>query len=451
MGLIAEYTVILTICVAVGVISAGLFAIRSRRLFNFRSLVLINYTAVLPISGLAHLLGGRLADTGHYDIRATPEALAAAVWGTVIGLVSLLVGLSLQSRRYSKKIVKNMPLSRLTPGEKRVLLAVVAILVPLGLFASMQMQRYANSTGQTRIIEADGLYVAYTYLSHWLVWGISLGAILVINLRWGKNRAVVVVALLVAVLGITSALAWSGGRSIVPTMALPVIMILFSRLRGERMLLGLLGMVGASIYIGNQTSRRLGPSAGFDIVAWLDWQWGRFSMLGWAHNEASEGGWLLGETLAASYSQFLASIFRLVGITLELPEWRSVLELTSETILRDRDAVYVVPGLMAELALNFGTIGIVAGMLLIGIAVGWVDGAYVRSSSYTTRLLVAYLGSLLIFRTFTAESAAFPAYVLYSGLPLVAVAVASAYLRKRSWNSNFVRGKWKIQDSSFSV
>ena len=65
----------------------------------------------------------------------------------------------------------------------------------------------------------------------------------------------------------------------------------------------------------------------------------------------------------------------------------------------------------------------IAGLALLGIFCGWVDNRYARQVNVVRALLFAYIGSILVFWTLTADSGSPLAYFFCTGAPLIALAL----------------------------
>jgi hypothetical protein len=140
-------------------------------------------------------------------------------------------------------------------------------------------------------------------------------------------------------------------------------------------------------------------------------------------------GLLIGETFVNGVQVAIFGIARLFGFD-TYSDAISVTSTTSRVILGHYDATYIVSGFTSELYLNFGLSGVAVGCLGLGAASGWLDNTFSRAKSVITRLLVAYGGSVIIFRVIPAEFGAAYLYVLYIGLPLILCAIAASLLRR---------------------
>lgn len=411
-------------CVAIHVAKA------TGRPFNFRSISIVNYVVVGNISGVVHLLDHPGSSRGFYDVIASGAgALEVTTLGTIAGLLALCLGcIRHVHASHPRTYKKDYSELALIPAEKRFLTWFLLGLAPLTIFSVLYISEYASTLNSERVISVGGGNARYSFISSWFAWTASLAAILVMSIKAFSGRIAGLVVVFIAVAMIGASLVWTGGRSVIVVMAAPLLFVVASKLgRLKWFGIGVI-LIGALAYIISATERRQSQH-GFDLIAWIDWEWGRFSMLGYAQETVTRDGYVLGETILYSLVNVLLGIFRLLGLPLINPDLRSSSEIASAAILHDSSARYIVPGLNAELYLNFGILGIVGGMLALGLLTSWVDIRFVRAEGPILRLLFAYLGVLLVLRTVSADSGSMLSYVIYTGLPLLLAAAFSAYAR----------------------
>jgi hypothetical protein len=318
-------------------------------------------------------------------------------------------------------------------SETRLLIASIVVLLPISLYASQIVRAYANSQSAVRIITLSEGLARFSYVSNWLVWVISFAAILVTS-RLGKSEVLKFAVVSAAAIGIVTSVAWTGGRSIIVLMVFPLVAVVSPYLRGTRRFAIPLWSFAAIVYIRDLTvARSVGYATDtFSVTSWLDWQWGRFSMLGFAHQYVATNGFLYGETLLAGVLQPVFGLFRLIGLGVSMPSLRAGSEVATQSLLNTTSPSYIVPGITAELYLNGGYLLLIFGCYAIGRAVAWIDGRFMKVDGAVPRLAWAYVGSLAIFRTVNSDSGAFWSYLVFSGLPLLVIAWISGRLRARA-------------------
>lgn len=416
-----------------GVAVALHIARRLGRFLNFRTLVILNYILVGNISGLVHLANVRNSPRGYFDMLSVPESVVSiASFGTGMGLIALCIACS-----------RRLPLSPPQPiqddvhriwlfeKEKRILIWTTAILLPLTVYSTIVVLNYAESVDATRIISVSGGNARFSFMSGWFAWAVSFIAILAVAGRRGQNRIYVLAVSGIAAVAIVMSLMWTGGRSVIVVMAAPLILVLMPKLRGVRWLAVPAGITGATAYIVSVTEART-TGRSFNIVSWADWEWGRFSMLGYAHQHVEAHGYLWGETFLSGVVNVAFGAFRLLGIPLSNPDLRISTQLTGDDILGDSSKIYIVPGMNAELYMNFGVAGIFVGCYILGLFANWADSRFVSAKGPLVKLVYSYLGILLVFRTIAADSGSIYSYIFYTGVPLLVIGIYSARFRSRA-------------------
>lgn len=415
-----------------GVIIALYIARRVGRFLNFRTLLILNCVAVNNVSGIAHLMNQPKVSRGYYDLLSNPTTagLENATIAAILGLVAVCLACM---QKLPTKPSQDVSLTEpwLVREEKWWLAILTLGLLPIALVATMQIQGIAASLNTNRIISLTDGNARFSYFSNWLVWVISFIAIGVAASRLGRSRTCILLVTGGSVIAIAGTMAWTGGRSVVIVMVLPIILVLLPRLRGIRVLAVPAALVAAMVYMVTISEKRSSFDAGFNLGTWLDWEWGRFSMMGFATEYAAEEGHAYGETLLASAANMTLGTLRLAGIYIPNPQLRSSTQMSGESLLGST-ANYVVPGFSAEMFINFGLIGVVVGYYFLGRVANWADRKYLEAPTVLIKLTFAYVGTLLVFRTVAADSGSILSYVLYSGLPLLVMGALSKWGRHRA-------------------
>lgn len=413
-----------------GVAVAAATARRTHRLLNFPTLVIFIYVVTNLVSGIAHLL--KISDTrrGYFDtgLWLTPAQLDHVVLIQAVGLIAICSGVLWG---LPTGVAKGASQRRtgLSIRDRAILPSAIAVLLPVSLWASLQVSEHVATLGIDRIIAISGGMARYSYMSHWLVWAISLSVIWLTSRRTNNHETWRVFALSVGVTAIAASLQWNGGRSIILVMTLPLILVLLPRLRRSKWVAGPVGLTIGILYViqisENRNTRYSG--SGTSLVEWLDWQWGRFSMLGYSVKYVDDNGLLWGETFAAGAIRFVDGVLRLAGLQPINAELRSSTNIAAESLLNSSADIYIVPGMSAELYMNFGMAGIFLGYFVLGWLCSWADAGFVRSATPVTQLAWAYVGTLLVFRTIPVDSASAYSYLVFSGAPLLMLAAVSFF------------------------
>ena len=419
-----------------GVVIAFYIARRLNRFLNFRTLLILNVVMADLVSGMVHLADVEGPSRGYFDILSTPGAPSAtpAVFGGILALGGVCAAClrKLPSAGVARQRPRDPTVAQwLLPSERRFLLVAVLLMVPLTYGATLKVKSFAASEASTRIIGLDSGLARYSYISNWLVWTISFAAIWFVGTRFGRQRPLILLVTGISILLITMSLSWTGGRSIVVVMCLPLILVLLPFLHGLKTMTILVATSAAGFYIASITqARATGQSYDLSsLSSWVDWQWGRFSMLGFSSDYVSTHGYLWGETFVAGLLSTVFGALRLAGIDVPVLSLATSTQISGESLGGSRSATHIVPGFSAELYLNFGLVGIIVGYYVLGRITNWVDCKFRDTPSAIGQLVYAYVGTLLVFRTVVSDSGSFWAYLLFSGTPLLVAATFSFWAR----------------------
>ncbi|RZT18923.1 hypothetical protein EV589_3185 [Mycobacterium sp. BK558] len=425
---------ILAVFAAIGFTCAVALVRRTNRVLTFRLLLLLNYIIANLISGIAHLLVNSESKRGYFDaaLWLEPSQLEQAVLIQVLGLFAVTVGVF--SGLPKTPEVSLRPALEISRAERLFLTTQVIFLFPIAVFASIRIQAYVATLDLDRIIDVSGGMARYSFAAQWMVWAISL--LLILAVFRGKYRQQVWPAfgLTIAVIAIAASLQWTGGRSILLVMTLPLVLVMIPRLRRARWIGVPVAIAIFLVYLSQVSESRFANTrlGSTGLVEWLDWEWGRFSMVGFSVQYVDSHGLLLGETFAAGFENFVSGILKIVSLpAVNIPAQTSM-SVAAEQLLRSNSDIYIVPGMSAEFYLNFGIPGVIVGYLVLGRLCGWADERIQRAVSPVTQLAWAYLGTLLVFRTITADSASVYNYFFFTGAPLVLAAIVSFLFHRHS-------------------
>ena len=425
---------------------------RSRRVLSFRVLVVVSYVATNLVSGIAHLIQVSGSARGYFDAVAQlePGQLEEVVLIEALGLIALSVGALWGLPKCTSPPTQRVSL--LSPRDRSMLPVVLAVLLPVSLWASLRIQEHVATLNIERVISVSGGMARFGFMAHWLVWAISLLVIWLAFSRSHQSGAWPVFVLGAGVVAIAASLHWTGGRSIILVMALPLILVMLPQLRLTKSLAIPAGLAVAFLYFAQIVQITDGRTAGYrsgssGLVEWLDWEWGRFSMLGFAVRYVHDNGLLFGETIAADAVTFIDGLVRKIGMSGFEVEQRSSINIAAEALLNSGSEIYIVPGMSAELYLNFGIPGILLGYFVLSRLCAWADTRFLGSSTLVTQLAWAYVGTLLVFRTIPANSGSSYGYLIFTGAPLLVVAGASYLGHRRSGQTPTARGKPVLESS----
>ena len=397
------------------------------------------YIVVFPLSGVVHLLRLKDATRGFYDVMSlngivAGDILLIAVPLTYIGLVCLWLGAMFVKPVASPSQASVVAESRVVFSPATWVVMGVVLSVP-ALWAVTQATALSESVDATRVWGFDGGNARIAFLASWFPWGVSflaIGIAFYSRAIWLK-----LVILVAAAAAIYYANLWSGGRSLSLLYAFPIICLIFPALKKARAFVTL-GGIAAIIYVVVQGS--LQRTATFavqqvNLGGIVDWEWGRFSMTAFAAAFVRENGLLYGETYLKTLADAPVAVANLFGAHLVVP-MRTISQVTAQQLLGDVSLNYTVPGALAEAYMNIGIFGAISIFLLLGFLAAQLQRVLDINTGPAVRMLVFYWVGLLLFRGFVAESISFATYVLFTGLPLITVALIERVGSRRRFRDN---------------
>lgn len=407
---------------------------KAPRKLSFQVLVVVNFVVINLLSGVMHILdlGSR---RGYYDaVRALdPQQFGHLILIQGVGLLGLCVGLLVT--RESEAVVR--PTSQRLSHFDRLLLAFTTVIIfPIALIGVMRIREYASTLEVFggRIISVDGGMARYAFLSQWLVWCVIFSLIWLAYGSAQRSARFAFVTTTVGVVIIAASLSWTGGRSIALVFTLPLIVVMWPLFRKSSAILFtsiVIAPVAILLYLSRLSGQRAATArlgAG-NVADWIDWEWGRFSMLGFGVDYVDKYGYLFGETILTSAARVVGFVFADSGGS------RSSAQIAGAEILNSDTARYLAPGFSFEMYVNFGMLGVFAGYFAVAWVCKNIDQRIAAGDSVISQLFWAYLGTLVVFRVLPGEPSALLQFLFYSGAPLIVV-VTLSYLARRSRNSS---------------
>lgn len=406
------------------IIPGMMYFLKKLELLNFASvLVLSVYCITFPISGISHFLTKSSLFRGYFDL-AQYSQTSLPVETTLLSLVieiALIIGLIL-SRNIGISN-KDLTLSSHRSGQTVNLLLLG--IIPISFFALSVVSEYLDRSGTKRVLFLDGGLARYFYISIWIVWPIIIFALYLLHDTRIRGRSVRQFLLIsVSAVLLFSALNWTGSRLL--TLLFCAVLILNSpqlSLKLRRTLV-LLSPIVFVIYVYGTTLNRIEAFSygknSFSIGALLDWQVGRFSILGATLKFNADEGILQGSTLVGSITQSISGVARLMGISLfnKIEPNLSVSQEFGVVVFSDPNNRYLAPGLILEMYRNFGLTGLVVFSLATPAIVSWFYVRSRRNYSLFSNLIFTYFTIVFVFIVFLSSSESLIAYFFYYPFPL---------------------------------
>lgn len=418
---------VLSIVAIACMVLAVRFAKSTGHVLNFYTLALVNYMFIFPLSGLSHLSGWGLT-RGYYDllISGRESYVITATLATVLGFAGLIIGFGRSVPRFDDNRLLQKPWRN--EIDRAIVVLLVLVMTPICLYSIQQIYAIRDSLALARIISLTGGSARYAFFAQWSVWVASFAAILILTLLPVRSKLLTLITLGCAAAVIFISVFWSGGRSVIIVMLMPLLIYAEPRLAGVKLPVFLGGgaaMVVLMAIISNIRSEAIVAGTGFDIGNWLDWEWGRYSIIGPAIDYVDMSGYLLGETFIGGFLWSMNAITSMIGIQIDTSGYMFSYNVHSRILFNSFEFIYVVPGLTAELYMNFGQIGVFLGYIVLGRAIAVTHRLLTTVSGSIDALLLAYFGVLLVFRTMPADSASIWSYLILIGMPLLIASAGS--------------------------
>jgi len=406
--------------IAAGLINLAAIAYQIHRRRDgmwLRTVLLGNYFIAYVLSGLSHTL--RWSHTrGFYEaLSGSPpgedSGLLNAGVMTLIGLIAMVIGVSYRRSR-DPAVMIDYALAQRYPLRSG---AVAVLLLVICGVAYVRISGVVSDLQSARVIAVGGGSARYVFLAAWLPWAVLLLALVLASRRsTASARAwnVLVLGLSVVAIGITQS--YDGGRATLLVAAFPLLALLLPRLGRLRAPAIVVGALGIATFVTIQTQLRQ-DTATVDFWGLVDWQWGRFSMIAWADSWSRTHGFLHGETFVSGLLAVPASLVHFIGASLPV-HTTSMVEVTGYALRGTSDAIFIVPGLTAELFANFGWLGVVVGNFVVGVVTARLSDRARVTRYEQERALIAFVASAVVISGPVAQFEAFFLQLLLTGMPL---------------------------------
>lgn len=414
-------TALLILTTAINVGAIAYFWRRANDGMWLRVFLLVNYLIDYPISGLAHTLRWS-RDRGYYEalsgapVGAQSGLLTAAV-ATLVGLLAIIVGL-LYVRPRKRPHEAAAPISLLRDWPRFSWIVTLGIIGVCGA-SLVKIRSVVSELDAERIIAVDGGNARYVFLAAWLPVGVMMLALLLLRRAedlTSQFRNVVILFLATGFIAVATS--YDGGRAGPLLSAIPLLALFLPHIKRLRVPSLVLGALLLAVFVAVQTQKRVLETNRFDFWSLLDWQWGRFSMIAWSERYSTVHGSLHGDTFMSSLLAVPDALAHFLNVQLPFSDYPSAVELTGISLRGTEEAIFIVPGYLAELNLNFGLFGVAVGCLILAILTGKLADLFRDSRFEVERLLIAALASVVVFGTLVAQFEAFFQAVVLGFLPL---------------------------------
>ena len=385
---------------------------------QFIIIFLIGFLMAFPVSGLTHLM--RPTRDGYFSLHQNGlQYLSIQAALMVLGL-SVCITLFCANLKSSEITVKLEGYS--TKGISTFMLVASLPLLVLGVLASQKLNNAIELQNFRRVIALSGGNARYAYIAVWGVWGvIFLGCAILEKLRLPQFGKFVVAG--VTVVTIFQLLDWTGAR-LAPLIYAATFMIGNIRhLKSSRRLLIPIGVIGYFVFaILTTNQRKLGYSGGqgFDILDIFDWEAGRFSILGGSIWTVDQNGYLHGESFAFTWNLLTEGIQKLLDLPaqLEIGNTQSISQALGSGLLGSDKVNYIAPGILVEMFLNFGFIGMLFSVVLCIFLLNRIQFYFQNSRNSVSKMMYFYFGASLVMCLIISSSMSLLGAFVFNPVPI---------------------------------
>jgi branched-subunit amino acid transport protein AzlD len=420
------------------------YAKKFRSFWNGYSMVLAAFAITYPLSGITHIALGSMRARGFYDyvtLDSTKQCEQTYESLFLIFLAFLALWIGMRSQRPRNLCFRLLPVRTESAAWMGIVFLILGIVGTLAIYAELGGSLAALAQVDRSHAFRPGL-ARYIFLSRWLPWGVVFMTAAVFSSRAGKSSGVTAIVSVAAVALVLANGFWSGGRALSVFAAIPVLLFL-RRISPQRVKFAAwsCGII-LSLVIFEQSRQRANDPGQNELLQILDWQAGRFSMIGAGIDIVSTAGFGMGETLTEGIARTLNAPATLLKLPLLLSEPYGITNVMGGRLRGDPRVTGIVPGTICEFYYNFGFVGVCVGYYLIGLMTGFF-ARRVESSMSMGTMSVSVLG--LVSMCTGALNGTATAWI-YSfatlGLPCWSYLLVEAILAKRR-RQNLPTDRWR--------
>jgi hypothetical protein len=398
---------------------------RSRQ--QFVIIFLSGFLIAFPVSGLTHLM--RPSRDGYFSLHQNGLQYLSIQGALMVLGLSVCITLFYASQK--SFVITEKVQGYSTKRISTFMLVASLPLLVLGVLASQKLSSAIELQNFRRVIALSGGNARYAYLATWGVWGvIFLGSAILEKLRLPKFSKFVVAG--VTIFTIFQLLNWTGARLAPLIYAATFIIGNIRHLESARRLLIPIGVIGYFIFAVVTTNRRkMGYSGeqGFNILDILDWEAGRFSILGGSIWTANHNGYLRGESFVFTWNLLTEGIQKILDLPaqLEIGNTQSISQALGNGLLGSDKVNYIAPGILVEMFLNFGFLGMLFSVSFCIILLNRIQYHYQNSPNNVSKMLYFYFGTSLISCLILSSSMSLLGAFVFNPVPIY---LAFLYSRK---------------------
>lgn len=414
-------------------------ASNARSTATIRVIALLSFTVAYPISAVTHLLVKDPAYPGFHSLDASSSQGAAIVGESLlavaVALASLLVGFGSPTARTAPPLQAEYHLRLRYLG-----LAFGAIgVIGMWLVYSSNHDLVNDISQVNRGRELPMGMARYYFMARWLSWGLAfIASSLILSKRPGAANHSFVLVSLVAILSFLGC--WASGGRTEGLLAGGPILLVTRRLEtstGRAQVLLLVVLV--SLYWGAVTlGRGYADDSRGALSSVLDWQAGRFSMVGLSIEMTRNSGFDFGLCIVDGLRPTANLPSTSLGLSPLIAERPDFTGIVGNALRGSTSVTSIVPGTIAEFYYNAGYLGVAFGYMLIGRIAKYCDNLLSGGRTPGTAFAGAYIGLLIATAVVPGTSTRWVYVILTFGLPCVLLVVLDLVfpLRRKHFNSS---------------
>ena len=385
---------------------------------HFAIIFLSSFLMAFPVSGLIHLL--RNPTKGYFNLHQNGlQYLSSQAALMVLGMSACITLCYV-----NQKEARSQGREQFTFDKKisTFMLISSAPLLAVGAFASENLSKAFELQIYNRVISVSDGNARYAYIAVWGVWGaIFLGSAILDKFHFSKIGNFVVAG--ATVISIFHLLNWTGSRLAPLIYAGTFVVGNFMYLKSAPRLSIPFGVTGYLVFAILTTNRRsLGYSGeqNFSFLDVIDWQAGRFSILGGSIWTADINGYLHGESFIFTWKLLTEGVEKLLDLPaqLEIGNTQSISQVLGYGILGSDKINYIAPGLLVEIFLNFGFPGMLLSIPICIFLLNQIQLNYKKSTDKLGRMIHFYFGSILIHCAIISSSMSLLGSFVFNPIPI---------------------------------
>lgn len=417
-----DYSIFFCVSALFLIIFFGLFkCIRHARFdgyLNFINLTRISFIVFYPISGISHYLYADNYYRGFFDVYSMRDD---HIFVTLVTCFVAVLLFYLQDYFFQKWSNSSAPAIHRDGSHSLLLPTYGLIFIIAGFFASTIISSSIDVSVIDRGREIPGGLAKFIFISLWLGWGLTyISFYLIGNKRVSNFWAAII--LFISIFLIFSNAVWMGGRSVVVLLSFPILFV-YSRFRRRVFNFSIpLLIVGFFIYAMAVTQVRKEGYAveSTSISQVLDWEVGRFSMIGYAIDFVDRANYYFGYSYFDMLAKLVMSPFYFLGFGADFvgsPSGSTVALIGAD--LFGVGVTYIVPGAFPEAYINLGIFGVALIVFFVAYLSAYVDRMlHLCNFNPFGFVFWVYIGTLLCLNFLNSTISAFANYIFFTGFPI---------------------------------